>query len=119
MHEPRATLRVNTRCEAGRCHQANGDDKLTAIDTLGSHFGEGTRAGRGGKLAAIKSTRGSRTLGRRTDEDKERATGEARNDYVLADRKDYIFHPFVIVESALFLDRSRVSSATTADARKV
>jgi len=40
---------------------------------------------------------------------------------VLADRKDYIFHPFVIIESALFLNRWRVSSArpvaTIADAK--
>jgi len=30
---------------------------------------------------------------------------------VLADRKDYIFHPFVIIESVPFLGRLRVSSA--------
>ncbi|RLU25774.1 hypothetical protein DMN91_001933 [Ooceraea biroi] len=100
---------MNMRREAGRRHQANGDDKLAAIDTLGCYFGEGAGAEWGGKLA-IKSTRGSHTLGRRTDEDKERATGEARNDDVLDDRmyKDYIFHPFVIIESVPFLSRSRV-----------
>lgn len=98
------------RREAGCRHQANGDDKLAAIDTLACYFGEGAGAEWGGKLVAIKSTRGSHTLERRTDEDKERTTGERRNDDVLDDRmhEDYIFHPFVIIESVPFLSRSRV-----------
>lgn len=51
------------RREAGCRYQANGDDKLAAIDTLGCYFGEGAGTERGGKLAAIKATRGSTRLG--------------------------------------------------------
>lgn len=50
---------VDMRCEAGCRHQANGDDKLAAIDTPGCYFGEGAGTEWGRKLAAIKSTRGS------------------------------------------------------------
>lgn len=58
----------------------------------------------GGKLAAIKSTRGSTRSEEEGDEDKEKAK---RGDYYSTIAyKDYIFHPFVVINSVLFPNNS-------------
>lgn len=101
---------VNTRCETGRRHQGNGDDKLAAIDTLGCYFGEGAGIENvGRKISRDKGYSRKHTLGRRGDEDKEKAKrGERSRDdyYSTIAYKDYIFHPFVVIKSVLFPSNS-------------
>lgn len=77
---------VNTRCETGRRHQGNGDDKLAAIDTLGCYFGEGAGIENvGRKISRDKGYSRKHTLGRRGDEDKEKAKRGALAQRLLLD----------------------------------
>lgn len=102
---------VDMRCEAGCRHQANGDDKLAAIDTPGCYFGEGAGTEWGRKLAAIKGTRGSIRSGEEGTKIKRRRSDELSHDnYSMIALEDYIFHPFVVIKSVLFPCHSRFIS---------
>lgn len=70
---------LDMRREAGCRHQANGDDKLAAIDTLDCYFGEGASTGWGRKISRDKGYSRKRTHEGGRDKDKEKATGEARS----------------------------------------
>lgn len=102
---------VDTRRETGRRHQANGDDELAAIDTLGCYFGEGAGIENvGRKISRDKGYSRKHTLGRRGDKDKEKAKRGATTTTMLYSTityKDYIFHPFVVIKSVLFPSHSR------------
>lgn len=101
---------VDTRCEAGCRHQANGDDKLAAIDTLGCYFGEGAGTKWGRKLAAMKGTRGSIRAGEEGTRIKRRRSEERSHDnHSMITFEDYIFHPFVVIKLVLFPCHSRAS----------
>lgn len=101
---------VDMRYEAGCRHQANGDDKLTAIDTLGCYFGEGAGTEWGRKLAAIKGTRGSIcSKGEETKIKRRRSEDRSHDNYSMIAFEDYIFHPFVVIKPVLFPCHSRAA----------